>query len=606
MNQQAKTKRSFPYVGLILWVTVVLVVAILGYTLVDSIGLIGRLDNAAKSDNFKLNENHVDVYRYHVAQNQLYYQYMYIQYGMMDDPTGGYVKNGLMDAATFINYMIPSYVGTDSFDESAYAYAEQYITYCEGAKEAGLYDQYKAEVAADVEAYIEGLKTTAESNGITLTSYLKQWIGAGVTKGEIETAMEYYYIGGKYAEKLFDDFSADVTEDEITKYRDENKGSFYTTSYTYYKLVNKDLKDKFGVNDDCASIDAVKTAIVSYYMDQKFETQYKANFTDKKIEDTAGQEKTKEDVQATLLSLAGVEEYKDKAVFTDKDTDEYKKAAYAIVKTINTTISTETAKIKESSAGWSDPTASSASDLNKWLFADGRKEGDTKVIETKSTSKDSDGKEVTTYTYTWYIVEENPMKLDEEYTKNAYYIQLTDDGEDVENGKTATEKAEAFYNALKDAKTAEKFAELVAEYAPGYSAELNERVSYETIKSSNEDLAEWLYEEGRAKGDITNIVVKGDSDDKDKVTGHIIAMFDETNEKTTWELNATDAVANEKLSDWFDEAVEKYHVVIDYEFATTAATTAKPEESKEPTTEKDTEAATTEETTAEAATTSAE
>ena len=62
-----------------------LVVAILGYTLVDSIGLIGRLDNAAKSDNFKLNENHVDVYRYHVAQNQLYYQYMYIQYGMDSD-----------------------------------------------------------------------------------------------------------------------------------------------------------------------------------------------------------------------------------------------------------------------------------------------------------------------------------------------------------------------------------------------------------------------------------------------------------------------------------------------------------------------------------------
>ena len=108
MNQNAKTKRGFPYVTLILTVTIVLVVAILGYSLVDSIGIIGHLDNAAKSDNIKLNESQLDVYRYHVAQNQLYYQYMYIQYGMMDDPTGGYVKSGLMDAGTFINYMLPS------------------------------------------------------------------------------------------------------------------------------------------------------------------------------------------------------------------------------------------------------------------------------------------------------------------------------------------------------------------------------------------------------------------------------------------------------------------------------------------------------------------
>lgn len=39
MNQQAKTKRSFPYVGLILWVTLALVVLILGYTLMDTVGI---------------------------------------------------------------------------------------------------------------------------------------------------------------------------------------------------------------------------------------------------------------------------------------------------------------------------------------------------------------------------------------------------------------------------------------------------------------------------------------------------------------------------------------------------------------------------------------
>jgi hypothetical protein len=191
------------------------------------------------------------------------------------------------------------------------------------------------------------------------------------------------------------------------------------------------------------------------------------------------------------------------------------------------------------------------------------------------------------------------MKLDTELTKNAYYIMLSDDGKDVENGKTAAQKAEAFYNELKDAKTAEKFAELVEKYAPGYTGDLIERISYDSIKGTNEDLAKWLYEEGRNKGDITNIVVKNDSKDKEKVTAHIIAMFEETNEET-WKLNCRDAIAAEKLDKWFEEAVEKYHVEIDYEPETTVAattatpesTTKAPETTAEPTTEAGTEAAT--------------
>ncbi|MBQ4112748.1 MAG: hypothetical protein IJD38_08125, partial [Clostridia bacterium] len=243
MNQKATTKRAFPYVTLILIVTVVLVVAILGYTFVDSIGIIGRLDNAAKSNNIKLNEKELDVYRYHVAQNQLYYQYMYIQYGMMDDPTGGYVKNGLMDAATFINYMLPSIKGDASLDASAYAYAEQYLTYCEGAMEAGLYEQYKNETKADIETYINDLSETAEAMGITLPGYLKDYVGTGVTKNDVKTAMEYYYIGIKYAEKLQEDYAGAATLDDIKKHIEENKANFYSAKYTTYKLVTSDNAD---------------------------------------------------------------------------------------------------------------------------------------------------------------------------------------------------------------------------------------------------------------------------------------------------------------------------------------------------------------------------
>ena len=115
MNQQAKTKREFPYVSLILIVTLVLVVAILGYTVVDSIGIIGRMDNAAKSNTIKLNEKELDVYRFHVAQNQYYTEFLYYQYGLMQDSYG--ITSMFASGADYANYMIPNTVGSESFVE---------------------------------------------------------------------------------------------------------------------------------------------------------------------------------------------------------------------------------------------------------------------------------------------------------------------------------------------------------------------------------------------------------------------------------------------------------------------------------------------------------
>ena len=570
MNQKATAKRDFPYVTLILIVTLVLVVAILGYTLVDSIGIIGRLDNAAKSNTIKLNEKELDVYRFHVAQNEYYTQFMYYQYGLMQDTYG--ITSMFASGADYANYMIPSTVGSKSFDASAYAYAEQYLAYCEGAKDAGLYDEYKAKVEADIDEYIESLKQTAEVNGVTFSNYLKNWIGKGMTEQIVRSAMEYYFIAGEYADKLYEDYSDAVTMEEIEKYRDDNKASFYSTSYTYYKLVNKDLMDKYGL-EECKTAKDVKIAIVKYYVDTKFESLYKTNITDKSIEDAAGAEQTKADVLTTILVLNALADEGTKAVFASTDTDNYKKAAYTICTNINTSAKTELNKVAESSAKWSDPTASTASDLNKWLFGEGRKAGDTKIITATTTSKDSTtGKDVTTTTYTWYMVGEDVMKLDTEHTKNAYYVFVTDDASTVENGKTAKEKAEAFAAELKEAKTPEKFAELVEKYAPGASSELSERISYETMKSSSEEFADWLYAEGRAKGDITTVAVK-DSTNKEKITGYVVAMYEDENEET-WKLTARDAKAEEKLTAWFEEAVEKYNVVIDYEPETTASTTA--------------------------------
>ncbi len=565
MNHNAKAKREFPYVTLILVVTLVLVVAIIGYTLVDSLGIIAHFDNAAKSNRFKLNENQLDVYRFHVAQNQYYTEYLYYQYGMMQDYYG--ITSTYSSGAEYANAMIPQSVGSGNFDTAAYNYAEQYLTYCEGATDENLYEQYKKDTAADVDTFVQGLRNMAESNGVSLNAYLKKWMGNGVSERDVRIAMEYYYIGIEYADKLQSQYADATTMEEIEKHRDENKADFYTTKYTSYKLVNNDLKTAI---DACKTVEEVKIAIVNYYVDQKFDDLYKKNITDKSITDEAGKDVTKANVHTTILALNEIGE--NQAVFKSDATSDFDEAAYTICTTINTSAKLEVDKVAESSSPYAEATSSSATDLQRWLFGPGRKVGDYTVLETKSTSTDSTtGEETTVSTYTWYIVEEM-MILDTELTKNAYYIKLTDDTAGTEGALTATQKAEAMIKELEANKTPEKFAEMVEKYATGYSSELSERISYETIKTTNEALADWLYAEDRKEGDLTSIVVKDDTKDADKVTGYYVALFVDENEET-WKLNARDAVATEKRSAWYEEAVKKYNVVVDFEPETTAPTT---------------------------------
>jgi hypothetical protein len=142
------------------------VVLILGYTLVDSIGIIGRMNTDARSNNFELSENHVEVYRsitYNYYYTEFYYEYMYMAYGMQPDTYG--VTKMYASPDVYAASMLSA--SEDALEDEVYNTVKQYLTYCEGAKAAGLYDQYKEEVAADVDTYIQNLKDAAENQLIT-------------------------------------------------------------------------------------------------------------------------------------------------------------------------------------------------------------------------------------------------------------------------------------------------------------------------------------------------------------------------------------------------------------------------------------------------------
>ena len=585
MNQQAKNKRKFPYVAIILWVTVALVVAVLGHTLLDTIGVYG-MTKAGASDNFRLSENHVDVYRFRTAQAQLYNQYLYIRYGMMSDPTGGMITSGQMSDSEYVSLMLSQSIGSDLYDEQAYKAAEEYLTYCEGAKKEGLFDTYKAETAADVEEYIQALKDTAKNEGSSFSGYLSAIMGNGVSEKDVREAMEYYYIADKYATKLVEAYAAEVTDEQKTAYRDSHKSSFYTATYTSYKLVNADkMSEKMAT---AKTVEDVKAIIVDYYMGERFDSNYTAKIEGKNLEGAPSKEQTRADVLTTVLAKNSIGDNKE--VFTDKDTDAYKKAAYEIVVEVNKAVTSESNKISYSaSAAYTEipklesgaidtdkVKAQKLTELQVWLFGEKRQAKDTKVITATNTTTGSDGKEITTTTVTWYMIED-PEVLNEEKTKNIHYIELNDDEEGVENPRKAQAKADAFMAEMADVPVAEraaKFIELVKKYAPNASTELAENLSWDTLNSTSGELANWVYASERVEGDLSKIfILKDDAKDKEKVTGCSIALFMGENEET-WKVNAKQAIAGEKLTEWYRQALVEFKVEMDYEPATTAAATS--------------------------------
>ncbi len=655
MNQKANTKREFPYVKLVLIVTLVLVVAIVGFSILDTVGIIAHMNTAAKSDNFKFNENIVDVYRYIIPASTMSVDNfcLYALYGgdsiatSMESTLPGLGRMCLLfqQSVQSTGAMYAAYYSALStsielgyFDYAAYAQTREVMAYCEGAREAGLYDEYKKEIAGDIDEYIEAFEKTADSLGITLRSFMSRYMGDGVSKKDVRKALEYQFVAGKFAEKLQEDYENGATTDELKAFIEDNKTSFYTSSYYSVTLATKDLYDAVA---KAKSLDEVKSAIVNYYFEKNYKTEYDKQFGtgDSKVEDPNA-DQTKADILTTILAMHKIGDATE--VFTSSETDAYKKAARKVATSINSSTTTDKVSIKSlidkiDDRTDKDPTevsyvdlsatTSTYTDLQKWLFDSARKQNDFKALEEKKSSGSSTSSTgtTTTTTYTLYIAEDI-MELDTEKTKVGYYLTLTDDKQETEttdSGETvfvetesallsAGDKAQAMYDALKGItdkdEFAEKFAELVEKYAPSTSTYYSEMLTYKDAPSKVKD---WFYDEDRKEGDLALLPLDKETDKADKtdetettaeteteteaeteatteaetskpadtakpVVKDTVAYFVEEN-KETWEMNSRTGVANEKRMDWLEAAYEKYNIDVDYKFPSTeteAGTTA--------------------------------
>lgn len=122
----------------------------------------------------------------------------------------------------------------DYFVDQAQANAQQVITLCAAAKEAGY--TLSEEDAASVDSQIEYLKSYIPSMGYaSLKSYLITYYGKGCNEASYRSYLESNFLASAYANDKFESFT--YADDQLGEYYEENKSTLDTVTYRAFSVV---------------------------------------------------------------------------------------------------------------------------------------------------------------------------------------------------------------------------------------------------------------------------------------------------------------------------------------------------------------------------------
>ena len=512
-----------------------LLVGCLLLSVIVNTGIVLRTQTAAKTDNYSVSGTVMSYLIYSQAQQMVA---LYQQYG--------------------INYTLADVLNSsfDSMAEDTLKQVKQMLVLCEYAKANGI--ELSAEDVEAIDAYMASIDEAAASNFYSTASYIKLMYGNGVNASDIRKSLELNYLSNAAYEALEAKLEAEITEETINKYIEENVDLFYMVDYLYYTFTAEltpegaeaTEEEKAAYEAEKASMAALAEALAAVKTADEFKAtaaDYIVNtvcadlFDEYYAKEALTEEPTAETLAAdkanilslVLKSLTAEEEVKyeevtDTAYKTalseifDELCDEAQESYDALVNegALHYDPSTEEEKITE---------------LDKWLF-DEAKAGDSKVITSEGDKKS---------TYTVYLLTAE-QHLDESKTKDVGHILVS--FAEYKSGSTITdaEKAEALAEAER----------ILAEYLAGeqtkdafevlgnkYTADSN--VFYEGVAEGDmvEEFEAWLFDESRTVGN-TGIV---------ETTYGYHVMYFVGEGKLAWENTANSGVLNELFTAWVEE-----------------------------------------------------
>jgi hypothetical protein len=509
-----------------------ILVACLVLSAVVNTGILLRSRNVAKTDNFSASGSVAAYLIYSQAQEMAA---LYQQYGM--------------------NYSVAQILDTsfDSMAENTMSQLRQMLILSEYAKKNNI--SLSDDDKEAIDSYIGSIAEAASSNLYSTGAYIKLMYGAGVNEKDIREALELNYLANAAYKALEKEFEAQVTEDAVKKYMDEHVDQFYMVDYLSYTFTaeltaagaeaTEEEKaayeaDKTALKALAEKLAAAKTAdefkaaaadyIVNTVASETFDELYaKEALTEAPAEDVLKADKA--NVLALVLkSLTSEDEVK----FEKSADDAYNNALEEIFDELCTDAETAyTDLVSEGVYHYApDTEEDKIAEIDKWLFDETTKAGDTKVITSEGDKKS---------TYTAYLMTET-SHLDESETKDVAHILVQFESNKPTDEEKAAAKAEAeqiLADFLAGEQTKDAFEKL------GNEKTDDSNVIYEGVYEGQmvAEFEDWCFDEARKTGD-TGIV-------ETTYGYHVMYFIGEG--KLAWENTAHAGVIGELFEAWLDE-----------------------------------------------------
>ena len=255
-----KKKISGPRLAALI-VTIAILLGLVVSLLAGS-GFFVRVQNGAKTENFKVNGSMMAYYANTYVNNWIQQYYIYVLYGMFDP------------SAPYDEQMMPGQTNTtfyDYFVNGTKNMVTQYLNYCEAAMDDPEFDYAKTE--SDAEAYakatVDSLKSAAKKNSMSVDTYLRNALntygsnfGEYVSINDVKKAVIIEYIAAEYANFVYDRHDGMVDDAREDKYFKDHFDEFIVAEYIIYTVASPETVDasKFESKTDEKYLEALEKA----------------------------------------------------------------------------------------------------------------------------------------------------------------------------------------------------------------------------------------------------------------------------------------------------------------------------------------------------------
>ncbi len=388
------------------------------------------------------------------------------------------------------------------FDEQTYQNLADVVAMSETAKKAGVTLNEKNQ--AQVDDYVENVKTGAKNNKLSFAAYTKQVFGRKMNEEQIRSAMGRVLLADQYAADLYDSY--EFTDEAIDKEYNENRDTYDKIDYRVI-TVNADMPSSEDLEGD-AYDKAVSEAMSA--------AKTKADELMKKISGNGT-------VTETRFAEVALEYAKEIAE------DEEKAAEITADDSLKTAVGKSGVEDEEG---------------GEWLFDASRKSFDTSVIE-----------EADAYSIYLFV---NRYK-DEYLAVNVRHILVpfndeTSDAKSEAEDAAAKAKAEEYMDEFKAAgATEDAFAELAQKYGKDATTE-NGGLMEDVVKGQMvETFNDWIFAPERKVGDYDLV--------RTEYGWHLVYFSGFS--KEAYRLSVEEAVRQRTYNAEYDQIMVNYPVTVD-------------------------------------------